>query len=151
MDVLKMTDPEIYELGIKELTEQLGAAYTKWFLQRCKPRDYDYTAERHKWLADDLDIPTIAKQIQQARAAQEKEEYIKAERAASWRNGLLELTDIEIYELALKILSDRLDGYGLATFIMHHFKVNRTQENHVGIPKTEQARAKENERTRNDR
>ena len=77
-----MTDIEIYELGIKELTEQLGAAYTKRFLQRCKPRDYDYTAERHKLLANDPDIPTIVKQIQQARAAEEKEEYIKAERVA---------------------------------------------------------------------
>ncbi len=151
MDVLKMTDLEIYELGIKELTEQLGVTYTKRFLQRCKPRDYDYTAERHKLLANDPDIPTIVKQIQQARAAEEKEEYIKAERVALWRKGLLELTDIDIYELALKVLSDRLDGYGLATFIMYHFKVNRTQENHVGVPKTEQARAKENERNRNDR
>ena len=138
MDVLKMTDLEIYELGIKELTEQLGVTYTKRFLQRCKPRDYDYTAERHKLLANDPDIPTMVKQIQQARAAQEKEEYIKAERVASWRKGLLELTDIDIYELALKILSDRLDGYGLATFIMHHFKVNRTKENDVGTTKTEQ-------------
>lgn len=143
MDVLKMTDIEIYELGIKELTEQLGAAYTKRFLQRCKPRDYDYTAERHKLLANDPDIPTIVKQIQQARAAEEKEEYIKAERVASWRNGLLELTDIEIYELALKVLSNRLDGYGLATFIMHHFKVNNTKENDVGATQAEQARAAE--------
>ena len=143
MDVLKMTDLEIYELGIKELTEQLGAAYTKRFLQRCKPRDYDYTAERHKLLANDPDIPTIVKQIQQARAAEEKEEYIKAERVASWRNGLLELTDIEIYELALKVLSDRLEGYGLATFIMHHFKVNKTKENDVGATQAEQARAAE--------
>ena len=143
MDVLKMTDLEIYELGIKELTEQLGAAYTKRFLQQCKPRDYDYTAERHKLLANDPDIPTIVKQIQQARAAEKKEECIKAERVASWRNGLLELTDIEIYELALKVLSDRLDGYGLATFIMHHFKVNRTKENDVGGTQVEQTCAAE--------
>ena len=138
MDVLKMTDPEIYELGVEKLTEEMGTTYTAQFLQKCKPRDYDYTAERHKWLADDLGIPTIAKQIQQVRAAQEKEEYIKAERVASWRNGLLELTDIEIYELALKVLSDKLGGYGLATFIRHHFKVNRTKENDVGTTKTEQ-------------
>ena len=143
MNVLEMTDLEIYELGIKELTEQLGAAYTKRFLQRCKPRDYDYTAERHKLLANDPDIPTIVKQMQQARAAEEKEEYIKAERVASWRNGLLELTDIEIYELAFKVLSDRLEGYGLATFIRHHFKVNKTKDNDVGAMKTEQARAAE--------
>ena len=51
-----------------------------------------------------------------------KEERIKAERIAAWRKGLLELTDIEIYELALKTLANRLDAYRLAIFIMHHFK-----------------------------
>ena len=51
-----------------------------------------------------------------------KEERIKAERIAAWCQGLLGLTDIEIYELALKTLANRLDAYGLATFIMHHFK-----------------------------
>ncbi|MYG08197.1 hypothetical protein F4054_22645 [Candidatus Poribacteria bacterium] len=64
----------------------------------------------------------MAKQIQQASAAQKKEERIKNERIRAWRDGRLELTDIEIYELALKILADRLDAYGLATFIIHHFK-----------------------------
>ena len=29
MDILEMTDLEIYELGIKELTEQLGPAYNE--------------------------------------------------------------------------------------------------------------------------
>ena len=117
-----MTDLEIYELGIKELIEQIGPVYTDRFLQQCKPRDYDYTAERHKWLADDPDLPTMAKQIQQAKALQAKEERVKAERIAAWRNGLLELTDIEIYELGLKVLADSLGAYGLATFIMQHFK-----------------------------
>ena len=56
-----MTDLEIYELGTKKLTEQIGTAYAAQFLQKCKPRDYDYTAERHKWLAEDPDILTMAK------------------------------------------------------------------------------------------
>ena len=38
MDILGMTDLEIYELGLKELTEQLSSAYTAQFLDRCKPR-----------------------------------------------------------------------------------------------------------------
>ncbi len=122
MDVLEMTDLEVYKLGIKELTEKIGPVYTEQFLKQCKPREYDYTAERHKLQANAPDIPTIVKQIQQASAAQEKEERIKNERVTAWRDGILELTDIEIYELALKILADRLDAYGLATFIMYHFK-----------------------------
>ena len=50
MDILEMTDLELYELGTKKLTEQMGTTYAAQFLQKCKPRDYDYTAERHKWL-----------------------------------------------------------------------------------------------------
>ncbi len=122
MDVLKMTDIELYEMGLKELRAQLGPAYTARFLQQCKPSEYDYTAERHKWLADQPDIPTIAKRIQQREAEREAEERIKAERIAAWRKGLLELTNIEIYELGLKILADKLHGYGYIGFLQQHFK-----------------------------
>ena len=122
MNILEMTDLEIYEMGLEELTLQLGTAEKMRFLQQCKPSDYDYTAERHKWLANQPDIPTIAKRIQQREAEQETEERIKAERIAAWRNGLLELTDIEIYELGLNVLADRLGAYGLLRFITQHFK-----------------------------
>lgn len=128
MDILEMTDLEIYELGTKKLTEQMGTTYATQFLQKCKPRDYDYTAERHKWLADDPDILTMAKQIQAEKALQAKEESVKAERVAAWRNGLLELTDIEIYELGFKVLADGLGAYGLLRFITQHFKhLNKDQ------------------------
>ena len=122
MDIVEMTDLELYEVGIKELTEQLGPTYTAKFLQQCKPNDYDYTAERHKLLANQPDIPTIVKRIQQREAEREAEERIKAERIAAWRNGLLDLTDIEIYELAVKILVDRLHVYGSVGFFQQHFK-----------------------------
>ena len=117
-----MTDLEIYELGIKELIEQIGPVYTERFLQRCKPRDYDYTAERHKWLANQPDIPTIAKRIQKREEERKEEERIKAKRVAAWRKGILELTDIEMYELAVKILVDKLHVYGYVGFIQQHFK-----------------------------
>ena len=133
MDILKMTDLEIYELGTKKLTEQMGTTYAAQFLQKCKPRAYDYTAERHKWLADDPDILTMAKQIQEAKALQAKEERVKAERIDAWRNGLLELTDIEIYELGFKVLADSLGAYGLLRFITQHFKhLNNNQP--IGRP-----------------
>lgn len=122
MDILKMTDLEIYEMGLEELASQLGPAEKMRFLQQCKPSDYDYTAERHKWLANQPDIPTIAKRIQQKEVEQETEERIKAERITAWREGLLELTDIEIYEFGLKVLADGLGAYGLLRFITQHFK-----------------------------
>ena len=107
MNVLEMTDSELYEMGLKELKAQLGAASTAKFLQQCKPNESDYSVERHKLLANQPDIDTIAKRIQQREAEREVEERIKAERIAAWRKGLLELTDIEIYELALEILIDK--------------------------------------------
>ena len=122
MDILEMTDSELYEVGIKELTEQLGPAYTAKFLQQCKPNEYDYSLERHKLLANQPDIPTIVKRIQQREVEREAEERIKAERVAAWRNGLLDLTDIEIYELALEILIDKFSVYGFIRFFQQHFK-----------------------------
>ena len=133
MDILEMTDLEIYELGTKKLTEQMGTTYATQFLQKCKPRDYDYTAERHKWLVDDPDILTMAKQIQEEKALQAKEKSVKAERIAAWRSGLLELTDIEIYELGFKVLADSLGAYGLLRFITQHFK-NLNDEQPIDQP-----------------
>ena len=122
MNVLEMTDPEIYEEAITELMTQLGTAYTVKFLQQCKPNEYDYSVERHKLLADQPDIDTIVKRVQQREIERKEEERIKVERIALWRKGLLELTDIEIYELALRILMDKFDLYGFIGFFRHHFK-----------------------------
>ena len=122
MNVLEMTYLEIYEAAIAGLTTQLGTAYTAKFLQQCKPSDYDYTAERHKLLADQPDIDTIVARIRRREVERKAEERIKAERVAAWRKGSLELTDIEIYELALKILMNKLHVYGYVGFCQQHFK-----------------------------
>ena len=122
MNVLEMTDLEIYEAAITELTTQLGTAYTAKFLQQCKPSDYDYTAERHKLLANQPGIDEIVARIRRREAERKEEERIKAERVAAWRKGVLELTDIEIYELAVKILMDKLHVYGYIGFLQQHFK-----------------------------
>ena len=122
MDILEMTDLEIYELGIKELIEQIGPAYTDRFLRRCKPNEYDYSVERHKLLADQPDIDTIVKRIQKRKVERKEEERIKAKRVAAWRKGILELTDLEMYEVAVKILVDKLHVYGYIGFVQQHFK-----------------------------
>ena len=122
MNILEMTENELYEAGLKELMTQMGAAYTKRFLRQCKPNDYDYTAERHKWLDDDPDIPTMVKRIQEREDSQETEARIVAERIDAWRKGLLELTDIEIYGLGAKVLTDKFGVLGSIGFLRHHFK-----------------------------
>ena len=128
MNALEMTDIEIYKAAIAELTTQLGPAHTEKFLQQCKPNEYDYSVERHKLLADQPSIDKIVERIRRREVKGKKEERIKAERVAAWRNGSLELTDIEIYELALKIIIDKFDGYGFIRFFLQHFKhLNRDQ------------------------
>lgn len=122
MDILEMTDLEIYELGIKELIEQIGPVYTERFLQQCKPNKYDYSVERHKLLANQPGIDEIVARIRRREAERKEEERIKAERVTAWRKGLLELTDLEIYELAAKILIDKLHVYGYVGFCQQHFK-----------------------------
>ena len=117
-----MTDHEIYDLGVKELIEQIGPTYTERFLRQCKPNEYDYSVERHKLLSDQPDIDTIVKRIQKREAERKEEERSKAERVAAWRKGALELTDIEIFELAVKILVDKLHVYGYIGFLQQHFK-----------------------------
>ena len=89
-----MTDLEIYELGTKKLTEQMGTTYAAQFLQKCKPRDYDYTAERHKWLADDPDILTMAKQIQEEKPCKQRKNTLKLKESprgemAYWNSPIL--------------------------------------------------------------
>ena len=122
MNILEMTENELYEAGLKELMTQIGTTYTERFLRQCKPNDYDYTAERYKWLDDDPDIPTMVKRIQERKTSQETEARVTAERIEAWRKGLLELTDIEIYELGSKVLTDKLGVSGSIGFLRHHFK-----------------------------
>ena len=133
MDILEMTDLEIYELGIKELIEQIGPPYTERFLRQCKPNEYDYSVERHKLLADQPDIDTIVKRIHKREAERKEEERIKGERVAAWRKGVLELTNIEIYELAVKILVDKLHVYGYIGFLQQHFKYLRDDQS-IDLP-----------------
>ena len=124
MNILEMTEGELYKAGLEELIVQMGTTYTEQFLKQCKPNDYDYTDERYKWLDDDPDIPTMVNQIQERKTAQEAEERIRAERIDAWRKGLLELTNIEICELGAKILTDKLGVLGSIAFLHHHFKQN---------------------------
>ena len=59
-----MTDEEIYETGLKVLSEKLGAAGMIRFLRQCEPGKGNFTEERKEWIADEPDIRTIAERIQ---------------------------------------------------------------------------------------
>ena len=74
MNILEMTDDEIYELGMKVLKSKLGAAKTQWFIQQCQPGTGDYSVDRHRLLADLPDIDTIVKHIHERESTRETEE-----------------------------------------------------------------------------
>ena len=64
MNVLEMTDSELYEMGLKVLTDKLGASEVPRFIRQCKPGKGDYSVDRHKLLGSQQDIDIIVKRIQ---------------------------------------------------------------------------------------
>ena len=119
MNILEMTEREIYETGLEVLGEKLGAALPR-FLHQCKPGSGDWSAARHNLLEDGLNVETLATRIQQARE-QEGERKTEAMRmrqlrAAASQAELLQMTDLEIYETGLDVLCDKLGPVGMSRF-----------------------------------
>ena len=117
MNVLEMTDSELYEMGIKSLTDKLGASEVPRFVRQCKPGKGDYSVDRHKLLANQPNIDTIAKRIQDRHAAREAEERARAKRFAMSQSEIQKMTDIEIYEIGSQVLINKLGVAGLIGFI----------------------------------
>ena len=117
MNVLEMTDSELYEIGIEILTDKLGASEVPRFIRQCKPGEGDYSVDRHKLLANQPDITTIVKRIQDKRAVWEAEERARAKRFAMPQSEIEKMTDIEIYEIGNQVLINKLGVVGLIGFI----------------------------------
>ena len=127
MSVLKMTNIEFFELGIATLLEKLGPTGVSRFLRQCEPGTGDYTAERHEWL-DKIDRETGLKEIkkiQKARAAGQLDRKFAplAKEVLAGEKKLLpkkvqKLTDMELYELAVEILAEKLTPGGLIGFFL---------------------------------
>ena len=117
MDILEMTDSELYEIGIKILTAKLGASEVPRFIRQCKPGKGDYSVDRHKLLADQPDIATIVKRIQDKRAVWEAEERERAKRFTAPQSEIRKMTDIEIFEIGNQVLINELGAAGFIGFI----------------------------------
>lgn len=59
----KMTDIEVYEIGIKYLKDELGPIGFSRFLSQCEPLAGDYSVDRHKRPMPSID--TIIKETEQ--------------------------------------------------------------------------------------
>ena len=83
MNILEMTDSEMYELGMKALISKLGAAKTQWFIRQCQPGTGDYSVDRHQLLAD-RQISTLSPSVSEnAVTAKANEERARARRFAA--------------------------------------------------------------------
>ncbi len=120
-----MTDKELYELGQKVLADKLGTDQVERFIRQCKPGEGDYSVDRHKLLENEPDIDTIVKRIQERQEARKVEERERAERFAAPQSEIRKMTDIEIIEIGLKVLVDKLGVAGYWRFLQKCQEVNR--------------------------
>ena len=124
MNILEMTDSEMYELGMKTLISKLGAAKTQWFIRQCQPGTGDYSVDRHQLLANLPDIDTIAKRIQERRTARANEERARARRFAASPHEMQKMTDLEIYEIGARVLTKILGVGGSMEFLRQCQELN---------------------------
>ena len=118
MSTLEMTDSELYEVGIAALTDKLGVAEVPRFIQQCQPGTGDYSVDRHTLLADQSDIETLVKRIQQHRTTREVEEKGRTERFTASQSEIREMTNLEIYEIGCEVLIQKLGVAGSMGFLL---------------------------------
>ncbi len=127
MNVLEMTNIAFFELGIETLLEKLGPTGVSRFLRQCEPGTGDYAVERHEWL-DEIDRETGLKEIKKIQIAREAGQSHRkfaslAKTVLAGERKLLpkkvqKLTDMELYELAVEILTEKLTPGGLIGFFL---------------------------------
>ncbi|RKU22114.1 hypothetical protein C6500_04855 [Candidatus Poribacteria bacterium] len=113
MDVQKMTDIEIYELGIELLIDKFGPAGMMRFFWKGDPGKGDYSVDRHKLPQPNMD--TIVREIQRAQTTEQP--HVKAWRTAPCQMDTEKMTDTEVYEVGIKYLKDELGPIGLSRFL----------------------------------
>ncbi len=124
MSIEKMTDFEVYRLGIETLAGKLGTKGVHRFLSLCGPCTGDYTVDRHEWIDDISELDTIVEEIQQERERKSTYGKITAMRRTSYdynkemiSQQIHKMTDKEIHALGLSILIEKLSIAGMPRFI----------------------------------
>ena len=129
MNAMDMTDVQIYELGIKTLTECFGLPGTTRFLQICQPHKDEVSKTGQK--LSDLEMEEIREKVYKAYATEDPESKKERNRKMTKRS------DIAFYELGIKALSDALGPVGMARFIRVRKPnlVDYTEERHKWLDK----------------
>ena len=124
MDILEMTDSEIYELGMKTLISKLGAVKTQWFIRQRQPGTGNYSVDRHQLLVNFPDIDTLAKHIQEREITRKTEERARARRFTASQSEIQKMTDLEIYEIGSRVLTKTLGVAGSMNFLRQCQELN---------------------------
>ena len=129
MNIMDMSDAQIYELSIKALTECFGLPNTTRFLQICQPHK-DKVSEVGQKLSN-LEMEEIREKVYKAYAAK----YPKSKKEPNRRMN--KQSDIAFYEFSIKTISDVLGPVGMARFIRIRKPslVNYTEERHKWLDK----------------
>lgn len=124
MNILKMTDSEVYNLGTEVLVAKLGNLGAFRFLSLIEPRTGNYTLERHEWLDNLPDIDTLIQQTRQASKELEAERSrISKLKTYISKNGtpqpkrIRELSDGDLYRLGLEFLVDKFGPGRMSHFL----------------------------------
>lgn len=124
MNILKMTDSEVYHLGVEMLVTKLSTIGASRFLNLIEPRTGNYTLERHEWLDNLPDIDTLVQQIRQTSKELEAEDNrISKLKTDISKNGkpqpkrIREIPDEDLYKLGLEFLVDKLGPGGMSHFL----------------------------------
>ena len=124
MNILEMTDSEIYELAMKTLISKLGAAKAQWFIQQRQPGTGNYSVDRHQLLANLPDIDTLVKHMQEREVTRKAEERARAHRFAASQSEIQKMTDLEIYEIGSRVLTRTLGVAGSMNFLRQCHELN---------------------------
>ncbi len=124
MNILKMTDNEVYHLGMEALVAKLGTTGASRFLNLIEPPTGNYTLERYEWLDNLPDIDTLVQQIQQtSKELGAEQKRISKLKTNITKNGkprpthVRELPDEDLYRLGLEFLVDKLGPGGMSHFL----------------------------------
>ena len=124
MNVLELTDSELYELGMKALIDKLGVPETQRFIGQCQPGTGDYSVDRHRLLANQPDIDTLVKRIREHSTARAEEERARARRFAASQSEIRKMTDLEIYEIGSRVITEKLGAAGAMNFLRQCQELN---------------------------
>lgn len=109
MNVMDMTDAEIYEYSIRVLTEHFGLPGTTRFLEICQPHKNEGSGAEQKLSI--LEMEEIREKVYKAYAP-------KSLKSKKERNRkMTKHSNIAFYKLGIKAISDALDPIGMARFI----------------------------------